>query len=89
MKVPYYIVIEQSDYEAYSAVIDPAKILILHAGMGRGKTTAIRRLLNSGQSQEKRQYDEEKRQYDEIRNTTRYPIELSYETFKLSSERTL
>lgn len=29
MKVPYYIVIEQPDYESYSAVIDPAKILIL------------------------------------------------------------
>jgi hypothetical protein len=27
--VPYFIVIEQSDYAAYSAVIDPAKILIL------------------------------------------------------------
>ena len=29
MKVPYFIVIEQADYEDYAAVIDPSKILIL------------------------------------------------------------
>ena len=29
MQVPYYIVIEKSDYKDYSAVIDKKKILIL------------------------------------------------------------
>lgn len=41
MKVPYHIVIEQQEYEQYSAVIDPAKILVLpFSNLGLGSIPA-------------------------------------------------
>ncbi|GAG01456.1 unnamed protein product, partial [marine sediment metagenome] len=41
MKVPYYIVIEQQEYNDYSAVIDPDKILILpFSNLGQGSIPA-------------------------------------------------
>lgn len=41
MKVPYYIVIEPQEYEQYSSVIDPKKILVLpFSNLGQGSIPA-------------------------------------------------
>jgi hypothetical protein len=39
MRVPYYIVIEEQEYSAYSAVINPSKILILDKSFQRNYDT--------------------------------------------------
>ena len=54
-------------------IFDPAKILIIHAGMGRGKTRAIKRMLHNDEREE---YDRAKREHDEERDKKAKELEV-------------
>lgn len=79
MRVPYRIVIEPQEYEQYSAVIDPAKILVLpFSNLGQGSIPARNWVWEHSISEEHKRHwilDDNIRHFYRLENNIKYHVD--------------